>query len=417
MPDTKVEHEIIYDWNLVDTQFTAQDRQLLLHDETLRDGLQSAYVVHPSVEEKIELVRLMDALSIDSVDIGLPGAGEKNKYHCKVIARAINNEKMKIKPTAAARTVVQDIQAIIDVSQSSGIPIEVMAFIGSSPIRMFAEEWDASVMLKRTVESIELAVKEGLPVTFVTEDTTRSKPEMLYKLFTTAIQAGASRICLCDTVGHSTPDGIKVLLRFVGDMIRGLGVPIGIDWHGHNDRGLAVPNSIWAFQFGATRIHGCALGVGERAGNAAMDQLIMNFRLLRVIDKNRNLTRLLDYCNTASKILHFSIPPNYPLAGKDVFRTQTGVHASAILKARKKGDDWLADRIYSGVPAGIFGRKQEVCIGPMSGASNVIFYLQERGIKPTEKMIQKILETAKNSDLPLPDGEILRVVRRTLEEI
>jgi 2-isopropylmalate synthase len=291
--------------------------------------------------------------------------------------------------------------------------IEVMAFIGSSPIRMYAEEWDLPFLLDRSRQAIEFARREGLPVTFVTEDTTRSRPDILHRLFATAIEAGAQRICLCDTVGHSTPDGIRSLLRFIWNLLRGLGVEVGVDWHGHNDRGIALSNSLWALQWGADRLHGCALGVGERSGNCSLDRLIMNLRLLGTFGEERDLSGLLAYCECASRILHHPIAVNYPLAGRDAFRTQSGVHAAAILKARRKGETYLADRIYSGVPAGMFGRRQEVVIGPMSGASNVTQYCDARGIACDAKGIAAILDYAKAGTHILTEDEVRTVLRES----
>lgn len=404
-------HDVVYDWNLVDAYHDFPAKHVALLDETLRDGLQSAYVRAPSAEEMLQLIRVMASLGIDTVNIGLPGAGQKAFEKCLFVARGIVEEKINIRMAAAARTLEDDIAPIVEISQTVGAPIEVMSFIGSSPIRLLAEEWDMPFLLLRSREAITFARREQLPVTFVTEDTTRSRPEVLYRLFTNALEAGAQRLCVCDTTGHATPDGIRALLRFIKDLLKGMGVEVGLDWHGHNDRGMALANSLWAIQWGADRIHGCALGVGERAGNTAMDQLIMNLRLLGSIPRERDLSRLLEYCECASKILGYPIPPNYPLAGRDAFRTQTGVHAAAIRKALQKGDSWLADRVYSGVPAGMFGRKQEICVGPMSGASNVLFVFERLGLEPDERLVALVLQKAKQMNRILTDEEILEVVR------
>jgi len=403
-------HDVIYDWNLVDSYHQIDSGSVSVVDETLRDGIQSAYVIDPSPSKKVELVRLMDSLGIDTANIGLPGAGDRSMRSCTSIVRAILDEDMSVRPAMAARTVSDDIRPIIDISQAEGVSIEVMSFIGSSPIRMLAEEWDLDTMLKHSKEAITFARKEGLPITFVTEDSTRSRPDILYKLFSNAVDAGAQRICLCDTTGHATPDGIRVLLRFVTDLIKGMGVEIGVDWHGHNDRGIAVPNSLWALQWGADRVHGCALGVGERAGNASMEQLIMNLRLLGSFNPDRPLSKLLDYCRCASKILGHDIPTNMPLSGRDVFRTQSGVHAAAIMKANEKGDEYLSDRVYSGVPASFFGLSQEICIGPMSGTSNVRFVLEQLGKEVTDEAVSRVLAKAKSDDHILSDAEVLEAL-------
>ena len=302
---------------------------------------------------------------------------------------------------------------MIEISQRAGLPIEVYAFIGSSPIRQFVEQWDVALIAKRSAEAIDVAVKAGLPVAYVTEDTTRSRPEVLTTLFRAAIDHGATRLVLSDTVGHATPDGVRNLVQFTRSVIAGTGAKVGIDWHGHNDRGLALENALWALEFGADRVHGTALGIGERVGNAAMELLLLNLRLLGQLPPERDLTKLVEYCETVARAVGWEIPLNYPLVGRDAFRTATGVHAAAIIKAMQKGDAWLADRIYSGVPAGMFGRQQEIAIGFMSGASNVNYWLRQRGIEPTETLVSAILEVAKGTRYLLSDDEVMAVVDRS----
>ena len=319
--------------------------------------------------------------------------------------------KMKIRIACAGRTVVSDITPMIEVSQRAGLPIEVYAFIGSSPIRQYAEEWDVALIAKRSAEAIDVAVKAGLSVAYVTEDTTRSRPEVLTTLFRAAIDHGATRLCLSDTVGHATPDGVRNLIQFAKSVVAGTGAKnIGIDWHGHNDRGLALENAIWALEFGADRVHATALGIGERVGNAQMELLLLNLRLLGQTDQD--LTKLREYCETVARAVKWDVAINYPLIGRDAFRTATGVHAAAIIKAMQKGDAWLADRIYSGVPASMVGRKQEICIGFMSGASNVSYWLRERAIEPSEALVAAILQAAKGASHIMADEDVMKVVER-----
>src|SRR5678816_1767963 len=267
------------------------------------------------------------------MDIGLPGAGQRAVDDVTTIARFIKDNRLKVKASCAARTHQHDVQAIVDISQAVGIEIEVLCFIGSSPIRQYAEDWDLARMLKLSADAIDLGRKYNLPVAYVTEDTTRSRPEILTKLFTTAVEHGAQRLIVCDTVGHVTPDGIRNLLKFTRHMLDGMGrSDVGIDWHGHNDRGLGVVNSIFAIEYGADRIHGTALGIGERVGNAALDQILLNLKLLGELP-DQDLSKLLLWCQTASRATRVPIHPQYPLAGSDAFRTATGVHAAAIIKA------------------------------------------------------------------------------------
>jgi 2-isopropylmalate synthase len=400
--------ELVYDWNTIDPALIRPNRHIGFDDETLRDGLQSPSVSEPPVEKKIELIHLMDALGIDTADIGLPGAGGTHAAGVELMAREIAEKKLKIRPNCAARTHRNDIRPIIEISQRVGIAIEACTFIGSSAIRFFAEDWTLDKLLQLTEDAVTFAVSEGVPVMYVTEDTTRANPETIRALYTTAIQCGAKAVCVCDTVGHSTPDGARAVVRFVKNIIEEQGGNIRLDWHGHQDRGLGVINSIAAIQGGADQVHGSALGIGERVGNTPMDQLLVNLKLMGWIQND--LARLGEYCSVASKACGWAIPYNYPVFGRDAFRTATGVHAAAVIKSYKKGDRELADLVYSGVPAGQFGLEQVVEIGPMSGKSNVIYWLEKRGIEANEDRVRRIYDWAKQASAVLADDEIMRLV-------
>jgi 2-isopropylmalate synthase len=400
--------ELVYDWNAIDPELTLPNRHIGFDDETLRDGLQSPSVSEPPVEQKIELLHLMDALGIDTADIGLPGAGGTHAAGVELMAREIAEKKLKIRPNCAARTHRNDILPIVEISQRVGIPIEACTFIGSSAIRFFAEDWTLDKLLKLTEDAVSFAVGEGVPVMYVTEDTTRAHPETIRALYTTAIRCGAKAVCVCDTVGHSTPDGARSVVRFVKDIIEEQGGNIRLDWHGHQDRGLGVINSIAAIQGGADQVHGSALGIGERVGNTPMDQLLVNLKLMGWIQND--LSRLGEYCGAVSRACGWDIPYNYPVFGRDAFRTATGVHAAAVIKSYRKGDRELADLVYSGVPAGQFGLEQVVEIGPMSGKSNVIYWLEKRGIEANDDRVNRIYDRAKQASAVLADDEIMRLV-------
>jgi isopropylmalate/homocitrate/citramalate synthase len=398
---------LIYDWNRTDAP--ARPPIVMLDDETLRDGLQSPSVNTPTIEQKIAILHLMDALGIDTADIGLPGAGPHVVEDVERLAREIVKGKLKIRANCAARTVVSDIRPIADIVQRTGLPIECCTFIGSSAIRQYAEDWTLDYLQRCTEEAISFAVREGLTSMYVTEDTTRASPGTLRRLYTTAIRAGTSRICIADTVGHATPAGAAAVVRFVASLIRELGADVGIDWHGHRDRDLAIANCIAALDAGASRVHGAALGIGERVGNTPMDLLMVNLVLMGYLD--RNLTRLAEYCEAVANACGVTVPANYPVIGRDAFRTATGVHAAAVVKAFRKGDEELVDRVYSGVPASMVGRHQVIEIGPMSGRSNVVFWLERHNISSSEALVDRIFDRAKASHHVLTDEEILELVR------
>jgi isopropylmalate/homocitrate/citramalate synthase len=400
-------HEsLIYDWNKAGAPPVPP--VVMLDDETLRDGLQSPSARTPSIEQKLEILHLIDALGIDTADIGLPGAGPGVARDVERLAREIASQHLRVRANCAARTHVNDVRPIADIAQRTGLPIECCTFIGSSPIRQYTEGWTLDWLLETTDAAIAFAVKEGLAVMYVTEDTTRANPETLRALYRCAIRAGAKRICIADTVGHATPVGATAIVRFVADLIAESGADVGIDWHGHRDRDLAVSCSLAALDAGATRLHGAALGLGERVGNTPMDLLLVNLVLMGY--RTGSLLPLKDYCRTVAAATGVPIPDNYPVIGRDAFRTATGVHAAAVVKAWKKGDRELMDAVYSAIPASLVGREQEIEVGPMSGRSNVVFWLETRGIPSTDPVVNRVFQKAKASMTVLTEAEILAEV-------
>lgn len=404
--------ELIYDWNHALPADLLPSRPVMLNDETLRDGLQSPSVRDPSIAQKIEILHLMESLGINALDLGLPGAGPRAVEHVEALAREIAGNRMKIRANCAARTHENDIRPIAEIVQRTGLNIEAATFIGSSPIRRFTEGWTEDFLLQTTEKAVEFAVSLGLDSMYVTEDTTRCDPGMVKRLYSTAINCGAKAIVVCDTSGHATPIGAYALTKFVLDeVVKPSGEKIRVDWHGHCDRGFAVANSMAALAAGADCVHACALGTGERVGNTQMDQMLVNLKLMGVPPWDKqDLTRLKDYCNAVSRSTGVPIPPNYPVVGEDAFRTATGVHAAAVIKAYKKNDIELANAVYSGVPSHLFGLEQIIDIGPMSGKSNVLFWLERHGILPTDDVVERIYVRAKSSDHTLSEAEIRECV-------
>ena len=399
------EADLIHDWNAVGASFDWAAARVDLNDETLRDGLQSPSATDPPLETKRRLLHLMADLGIAAADLGLPGAGPRVVDTVRALAREIVDQRLPIAPNCAARTVLQDVEPVARISQEVGIPIEAATFIGSSPIRQYAEDWTLERMLATSEQAVTFAVREGLPVMFVTEDTTRAQPATLTALYGNAIRWGARRLCLADTVGHATPDGVRALVRFVRDeIIAPSGEDVKLDWHGHRDRGLGLANCLAAIAAGVDRVHATALGVGERVGNAEMDLLIVNLHLLGT--HRHAVAGLREYCTLVAETVGVPLPFNYPVLGADAFRTGTGVHAAAIVKARAKGDDWLADRVYSSVPAAQFGARQVIEITPMSGLSNVRWWLDAHGYDPDDQAAaDRLFAAAKTAVRALTDAE------------
>jgi 2-isopropylmalate synthase len=407
---------LIYDWNVAGEQPSRPSaRKVDFDDETLRDGLQSPSVTDPSIDEKIRILHYMNAVGVDNADIGLPGAGPHVVRTVERLAREIVDNKLSVYPSAAGRTHENDVRPIIDISQRVGIAIEADLFIGSSPIRQFAEEWDIDWIIAQSAKAVKFATDNGIPVMYVTEDTTRAKPEDVEKLYTAAIDAGAKRICVCDTVGHATPWGTRNLIRVVVALRDRLNSDVKVDWHGHSDRGLGVINSIAALEAGADRVHGSAGGIGERVGNTPIDLLMVNLKLMGWIDND--LTQLGDYVRFVADAVHIPLADNYPVFGRDAFRTGTGVHAAAIIKAKKKSNEWLADRVYSGVPAGMFGLEQIIEVGPMCGLSNVIYWLAQHGYPQDEGLAKELFALAKSTNRVLTDEELHDCAKRWQETL
>jgi 2-isopropylmalate synthase len=404
--------DLIYDWNKNHPPELKPPGRVLLNDESLRDGLQSPSVRDPSILEKIEILHLMEALGINSLNLGLPGAGPRAVDAVTALAREIVGLNMKIRANCAARTHENDIRPIAEIVQQTGLGIEAATFIGSSPIRRFTEGWTDDFLLQTTEKAVKYAVSLGLDVMYVTEDTSRCDPETVKRLYTTAINCGARAVCICDTAGHATPMGALALVRFViEEIVKPSGEKVRVDWHGHSDRGLAIANSMAAIIAGANCVHGCAIGLGERVGNTQIDQMLVNLKLMGIPPwGQQDLTKLKQYCQAVSRATGVPIPANYPVVGDDAFRTATGVHAAAIIKAYHKDDIVLANTVYSGVPSHLFGLDQIIDIGPMSGKSNVLFWLERRGIAVKDDLVERIYRRAKQSDHTLSEAEILECV-------
>lgn len=396
---------LVHDWNTAAPGFTWERATVALNDETLRDGLQSPSVRVPPVEERVELLHLMGTLGIDSASIGFPASGERAFRDAVAIARRAAGRRVPVALSCAGRTLAHDVDRIVEVSQRSGVAIEAALFVGSSPIRHLVEGWSLAATAARAADAVRRATAAGLPVMFITEDTTRATPATLRLLFGAALDAGARRLCIADTVGHATPSGVARVVRFVRDeLLRGRD-DVRLDWHGHRDRGLGLANCLAAIEAGVDRVHGTALGIGERAGNAEMDLLLVNLRLLGA--PVPDLSTLGRYVRHASRIFGAPIPAGYPVFGDDAFRTGTGVHASAILKAKAMGLPALADRVYSGVPASEFGLAQRIEVSPMSGLSNVRHWLDENGYGDAPAALcEHLLALAKEADRVLDDEEL-----------
>ena len=398
---------LVHDWNESDA-VAWRKRRVELLDETLRDGLQSPSAQNPKLEQKLEGLRRMARLGVAAVNLGLPSVSPAARHEVLQMLRLIRDERLPLLPVCAGRTLPSDVTPILELAEEVGIAIEVSVFIGASPIRWLAEGWDLERVSTLTRDAVALGARAGMPVTFVTEDTTRTPPDTLRRLFELAIEHGATRLCLCDTVGAASSDGTRRLVSFVRELVRGASRPVGLDWHGHDDRGLGLANALTAIEAGVERVHATALGVGERVGNTPLELLLANLAFLRGTEPDA--VRLREYTEHFAAALGIAIPDNHPLIGANAFRTATGVHAAAIVKALSKGEALVADHVYSSVAVSRFSSGHDIRIGYMSGTSNVVHWLRRHSIEPSDVLVARILERARAANRVLRDDEVLAVV-------
>lgn len=404
MPEPLDPRPYIYDWNNP-PGVPAVARQPEFDDETLRDGQQSPSVQQPPIAERIALLDRMVALGIHAVDLGLPGSGADHFNAAMALANHIRANSLPIDPNCACRTVIGEIEAVARVQDQTGLSLEAAMFLGGSRVRGVVEGWDMPRLLDTTITAVRRAKELGLRIMYVTEDTTRAHPDDIARLYEAAVEHGATRLCLSDTVGHATPEGAHRLVSHMRCLFSGQ-PDLKIDWHGHNDRGLAVANALAAFEAGADRLHGTAMGIGERCGNCPLDTLLVNLHLMGVIDND--LTTLMAYVHDAARFLDVPVPVGFPVIGQDAFRTGTGVHAAALVKSRPFGVA-MEDAIYSGVPAGLVGRSQEIVVTTLSGRNGIRSVLIGLDLPHDEVTVQRVFDYAKAGNRRVGEDELRRV--------
>ncbi|MFC7979731.1 LeuA family protein [Streptomyces cinereoruber] len=406
--------DVWFSWNTMDVDPDPSGEAAvagtgLLFDETLRDGLQAPNVINPGLEQKLRIVDHMVRSGIRAADLGFPGSDPAAARECLEIARHVAARRHPLSLGYAGRTHPADVHAICEIAHQAQLPVDAYVFIGVSPIRQYVEDWDVASVERTIREAVRSCDREGVTFVLVLEDTVRCTPEVLTRIYDVAIDTGVTRLCLCDTVGVAVPTGTAALIRWTRYHFAERGHAMALEWHGHNDRGLALANSLTAHALGCARVHGTILGIGERTGNASLDQLVLN----RVLDGggHHDLMAIRAYAEYAEDVLGVPIPQNYPAFGADVFKTSAGVHAAAILKAHEKGDTLLKDAVYSSVPAALLGREQDVLIDEASGANNVRYWLTTRGFDSGEDaLVKAVLEKAKAGRGPLTDAQIRQII-------
>lgn len=375
-------------------------------DATLRDGIQGILTRYPSLDEKLHLVDLLLSLGVHEFEIGMPVVGLKHKQESIAVAAHIFKQCPDARVICLARTKIDDVIAVAEVAQAVGCHIGCALFVGSSPIRRRVEGWSIVDLVNWTAQAVRFAVHEGLAVSLACEDATRSEPETLRNLYLTAIEHGASRVVIPDTVGICSTDSTRRIVEFFRDQITD-GDTIPIDWHGHNDRDLGVANAVAAANAGATCIHTTVLGIGERCGNVPLEPLLVHLATHETYQWNLSiLPQLAEY---ASKIFDDPIRSRYPIIGQNAFATAAGTHGAALYKATQRRDSQLAANVYAGADPRSFGREVQVFVGPMSGVANVKWKAQELGVSLKPNSEEDILLVAKERDKILTDQEFRTV--------
>ncbi|MDE7432358.1 MAG: LeuA family protein [Lachnospiraceae bacterium] len=397
-------NKYIYEWN--DDCFF--DRRIKVHDETLREGIQNLGT-DITLKEKKAYIDSISRLPVASICLGYPASSKKIYDEIDLLIPYIQAKKSNISISCAARTTIGDIEPIARLSQKYGCNIKVNAFIGTSQIRQYIEQWDIRHICSLVREAVNYANLNGIETCIITEDSTRTSPEILKTVYLTAIESGCKNICFCDTVGYADCTGIKKLFKFVHKEIIKNNDQILIEWHGHNDRGMALENALIAALIGANMIHTTSFGIGERCGNTPLELFLLNLAVMGDIRMSDSLKMITDHCRKISELFNWQIPNNYPVWGENSFSTVSGIHAAAIYKALDMEGN-LGEKVYSFIEPSILGRHQEIKINYMSGKSNILYWMKKNMIKPDDKLVEDILKKAKTSTTPLSDETIWAII-------
>ena len=377
---------------------------ITLLNTDLRDGSQASGIEAPKESDKIQMLKYMDSIGIHYADIAMPVAKGKHLQEAIAVAKAKRELGLSINLVCLARALPGDVHRAIELRDQSQTELEVIIFKGSSPLRRGVEGWATKEdIVDPMVRAIRIAIENGLKVTAATEDTTRTEREVIKSVFCESISAGATRVCIADTVGFSDPWSTAEIVSWIKKEVIGES-QIGLDWHGHNDVDMTTANALIALGAGADRVHVTSLGIGERAGNTPMESMIENLRQHGI--NNYKYPLIMEYASYASKVFGRIIPPDKPIVGDLVHKTPTGIHGAGIAKAIEKGRPDLAGIIYSAVDPSIYGRHPELSIGPLSGNHNAIANLERLNIEVTQQHIQRILVLAQMLGRELSDEEI-----------
>ena len=347
-----------------------------IFDTTLRDGEQTPGV-SLSPEKKLNIAKKLDALGIDAIETGFPVISEGERNAVKMIT----SENLQSELCGLARTNKKDIDAAVDCGLNY-----IHTFIATSDIHLeYKLKMTREQALEKAIDAVEYGKSRGLQVEFSAEDATRTDREFLKSVFTQVAKAGADRIDIPDTVGYSTPQYIAEITK---DAIDATQLPVSV--HCHNDFGLAVANAISGIQAGAECAHVTINGIGERAGNASLEELVMALNSLQFEQKwETNIKKELLYETSryVSKIVGITVQPNKAIVGENAFGHESGIHTHGVLNN---------PLTYEPISPEIVGRTRWLQVGKHAGIHGMNAMLKEYGIVPNEEQTKKILDKVKN---------------------
>jgi 2-isopropylmalate synthase len=387
--------------------------RVAIDDETWRDGMQGTHLsVHPGTEQRQRYIESAARHGyIDHLDIGFPASGPQQRRQLIEIINFSQRERLGVTFSAAGRAAARgDVEAVDTVAQSTGVPVEADLFFDVSSLRAKVEGWDREEMIRKVAENIKFAKEHGLPVMFVPERASVTHPDELFEACRIAAEAGADRIAIADTTGVLTPSATRNLFRGFFATV-GLDHPdVAVDFHEHNDLGMGTANCVVAAEEGVERLHATARGIGERAGNVALEQLLVVLNLEGF--RNTDTRQLQEYTKMAAELLSVPIQSHEPLVGEESTATASGVHASTYGKSSSENQRDLPP-IYFAVPPSDIGLEPHVKIGPMSGMANVHGFCREVGVDGiTDADAQKLLSVAKERWALLSKEDVLGILGR-----
>ncbi|GBC69388.1 2-isopropylmalate synthase [archaeon HR01] len=363
-----------------------------IHDVTLRDGEQTPGVVLRS-HEKLEIARALDELGVHRIEAGMPVVSAEDAEAVRLIAR----EGLKARIFAFARLVKEDIDAALK-ADVSGIVTE--GPVGVPKLAQFG--WQPDMVLEKAVEYVEYAKAHGLYTVFFGVDGTRADLGFLKKIYSAVVrEAHADAVTVVDTFGCSTPEAFRRLVEEVGKTVN---APLEV--HCHNDFGLGTACSVMGLAGGASVVHVSVNGIGERAGNAALEEVALSLELLYGRRLGLDYSSLVKVSRIVEKYTGFRVAPNKPIVGGRVFTRESGIAVAGWMKYHLGSEAFLPELV---------GNRHDVLVGKKSGRHSLEWKLKQLGQEATSEELQLLLEAVKQRSLekkgPVEDEELLELLR------